>query len=108
MAGDTAVVYGKLDNPDRVVVEGNPARISFLRAENENSAGDDAEEQINGSANILEYLRATDTLIMRGAASLARKDNTVAGEIIEYNVDTDRYAAGGRGGINVQFNPEDD
>jgi lipopolysaccharide transport protein LptA len=108
MAGDTAVVYGDLDNPDRVVLEGNPAKISFLRSADEEPDNSDKEEKIDGTAKFVEYFRATDKLIMRGAASLIRKDSTLASEIIEYNVDTDRYSASGEGGINIQFNPDDD
>lgn len=33
LAGESATVYGKLDNPDKVIVKGNPARISFLRTD---------------------------------------------------------------------------
>ena len=105
MAGDTAVVYGKLDNPDRVVLEGSPARISFLRKEEDDS---DAQEQVDGAANFIEYFRATDKLIMRGTASLVRKDSNLASQLIEYDVDTDRYSASGAGGINIQFNPDDE
>lgn len=108
MAGDTAVVYGKMDNPDRVVVEGSPARISFLRKDDENPDDADAQEKVDGAANFVEYFRATDKLIMRGAASLVRKDSNLASQLIEYDVDTDRYSASGEGGINIQFNPDDE
>jgi lipopolysaccharide transport protein LptA len=108
MAGDTAVVYGKLDNPDRVVVEGSPARVSFLRNEDENPDDVDEQERVDGVANFVEYLRATDKLTMRGAANLIRKDSTLTSQIIEYDVETDRYSASGEGGINIQYNPEDD
>jgi lipopolysaccharide transport protein LptA len=108
LAGETATVYGKLDNPDKVVVEGNPAKISFLRTGEEAGTNDNPEERIEGTASTVEYFRATNKLIMRGAASLTRKDSTLVSEIIEYDVDADRYSAGGEGGINVQFNPDDD
>lgn len=105
LLGDTAVVYGNLDNPDRVVVEGKPARIAFLR-EPEDSA--DTVERVDGEALFVEYFRATDKLVMRGAANLTRKDSTLVSEVIEYDVESDRYSASGEGGISIQFNPEDD
>ena len=108
LLGDTAVVYGKLDNPDRVVVEGKPARISFLRHEEESGGTTDSGERIDGAASFVEYFRATDTLLMRGEASLTREDSTIVSEVIEYDVDADRYSATGKGGIEIQFNPEDD
>jgi lipopolysaccharide transport protein LptA len=111
LEGETATVYGKLDNPDKVIVEGNPAKISFLRADEEAGSSNDSEEpeeRVDGAASIVEYFRATDKLKMRGSASLTRKDSTLVSEVIEYDVDTDRYSAGGEGGINIQFNPDDD
>ena len=106
LSGDKAVVHGKLDDPDRVVVEGKPARVSFLR----DGEGDDSsapDERVDGTAFTVEYFRATDKLKMRGAATLKRKDSTLVSEVIEYDVDTDRYSASGEGGINIQFNPDD-
>ena len=107
LLGDTAVVYGKLDNPDRVVVEGKPAKISFLRDPDDDADTDEPAERIDGAALFVEYFRSTDKLLMRGAASLTRNDGSLVSEVIEYNVDADRYSASGEGGINVQFNPDD-
>jgi lipopolysaccharide transport protein LptA len=108
MSGDSAVVYGKLDNPDKVVVEGNPAKISFLRKDPENSDAPDPTQRVDGMARFVEYFRATDQLIMRGGAQLLREDNKLSSEIIEYDVDKDRYSTSGEGRINVEFNPERD
>lgn len=106
--GDTAVVYGNLDNPDRVVVEGKPARIAFLREATGNSTNAVEEERVDGTATMVEYFRATDKLVMHGAATLTRKDSTLTSEEIEYDVETDRYSAGGSGGINIQFTTDND
>ncbi len=107
LSADTAVVYGKLDNPDRIVVKGKPASISFLRDADDTSVTTDSRERVDGTASVLEYFRATDKLVMRGAAKLTRKDSTLLSEVIEYDADTDRYSASGEGGINIQFTPED-
>jgi lipopolysaccharide transport protein LptA len=108
LVGDSAVVYGKLDDPDKVVVKGSPARISFLREAQEKAGIMEPQERVDGKANIVEYFRATDKLNMRGAASLTRKDSTLVSEIIEYDVDIDRYSASGEGGISVQYSADDD
>ena len=108
MSGDTAVVYGKLDDPDRVIVEGNPATVSFLR-ESEDGTGDaESGERVDGEASVVEYFRSTDKLIMRGSSRLVREDSNLTSEIIEYDVETDRYSAGGEGGINIEYIPDDD
>jgi lipopolysaccharide transport protein LptA len=108
MSGDTAVVYGKLDDPDRVVVEGNPATVSFLRDSEDDASDDDGEERVDGEASFVEYFRSTDKLIMRGSSRLVRQDSNLTSEIIEYDVETDRYSAGGKGGINIEYTPDDD
>ena len=111
VSADTAVVYGKLDDPDRLIVEGKPAKIFILRdTEKSTSASDsnsDSKPNIEGVASTIEYYRTTNTLKMRGLAILTRKDNTLSSEIIEYDIDEDSYSAGGEGGINIQFSPED-
>ncbi|MEP6158734.1 MAG: LptA/OstA family protein [Halieaceae bacterium] len=107
LEGDTAVVYGKLDDPDKVVVEGKPAKISFLRQEDETTATDSSAERIDGSASVVQYFRATDKLTMSGTATLTRKDSTLASDSIEYDVETDRYSASGAAGINIILNTDD-
>lgn len=108
MSGDTAVVYGKLDDPDRVIVEGNPATVSFLRESEDGASDGESGERVDGEASIVEYFRATDKLIMRGSSRLVREDSNLTSEIIEYDVETDRYSAGGEGGINIEYTPDDD
>lgn len=107
LSGDSATVYGNLDNPDRVVVEGKPARIAFLREADENAENAEPPERVDGAASFVEYFRSTDKLVMRGEATLKRKESTLASEVIEYDVDANRYSAGGAGGINIQLNTDD-
>lgn len=106
MTGDTAVVYGKLDDPDRVVVEGNPATVSILRESDAAGGETDPGERVEGEASVVEYLRSTDKLIMNGSAWLVREESKLGSEMIEYDVDTDRYSAGGAGGINFEYTPD--
>ena len=60
LSGDSAVVYGKLDNPDRVVIEGKPAKVAFLRI-NEDSDSPDTPDRVDGTAFFVEYLRANES-----------------------------------------------
>lgn len=109
VSADSAVVYGKLDDPDKLVIEGRPAKIFILRDTKKSAGNSDPESEpnIEGVAFTIEYYRNTNTLKMRGAAILTREDNTLSSEIIEYDIDEDSYSAGGEGGINIQFSPED-
>jgi lipopolysaccharide export system protein LptA len=128
MSSDTATVYGKLDNPDKVVLEGKPAKIYFLRDTNAEPGAEPATEKdeqsaqaglsttrsepdlddVEGSALLIEYMRGSNKLKMTGSASLKRKDNQLSSEVIEYDIDADRYSASGDGGINIQVVPSDD
>lgn len=107
VSADSALVYGKLDDPDKLVVEGKPAKIFILRTTQESAGSSGSEPNIEGTASIIEYYRATNKLKMRGQAVLTREDNTLSSEIIEYDIDEDSYSASGEGGINVQFSPND-
>lgn len=116
LLGDTAVVYGKLDDPDKVVVEGKPARIAFLNIAAQttkaqtsaNAINSDSEERMDGTAFIIEYFRGSDTFKMSGAARLTRKGSSLISEIIEYDFNTNHYSASGEDGIKFLFHTGDD
>jgi lipopolysaccharide transport protein LptA len=107
VSADSAEVYGKLDDPDKLVVKGQPAKIFILRETQDSPGNSDSEPNIEGTASTIEYYRATNKLTLRGQAVLTREDNTLSSEIIEYDIDEDSYSASGEGGINVQFSPND-
>ena len=107
VSADSAVVYGKLDDPEKVQLKGNPARIFFLRAESDTdntiqSAGQ-AGGRTEGTASDIEYLRSTNIVKLSGSATLKRDDDVLVSEKIEYDVDADRYTASGTGGVNIQI-----
>lgn len=107
VSADSALVYGKLDDPDKLVVKGQPAKIFILRESQDSASSSDSETNIEGTASTIEYYRATNKLKMHGQAILTREDNRLSSEIIEYDIDEDSYSASGEGGINVQFSPND-
>ena len=119
VSADSAVVYGKLDDPDKLIVEGRPAKIFILRDTAQSTSSSDSgsisgsgslsdsEPNIEGVASTIEYHRTSNTLTMRGAAILTREDNTLSSELIEYDIDEDNYSASGEGGISVQFSPDE-
>jgi lipopolysaccharide transport protein LptA len=107
LSADSATVYGKLDDPDKLVVEGKPAKIFILRDTEKSTSGSASEPNIEGVASTIEYYRTTNKLKMHGAAVLTREDNTLSSEIIEYDIDEDSYSASGEGGISIHFSPDD-
>ena len=109
VSADSAEVYGKLDDPDKLVVKGKPAKILILREAQDTASNSDSDSEPNveGTASTIEYYRATNKLKLHGQAVLTREDNTLSSEIIEYDIDEDSYSASGEGGINVQFSPSE-
>ena len=107
VSADTAVVYGKLDDPDKVQLNGNPARIFFLRtgSDTDSPTRNDGEpaDRTEGTATDIEYLRSTNVVKLSGSATLKRDEDVLVSEKIEYDVDSDRYTASGTGGVNIQI-----
>jgi lipopolysaccharide transport protein LptA len=116
VSADTAVVYGKLDDPDKVLLHGSPARIFFLRADSDTDSHTDSHTdkatqsggapagRTEGTASDIEYVRSSNIVKLSGSATLKRDDDVLVSENIEYDVDADRYTASGAGGVNILIN----
>lgn len=100
LVSDHATLYGKLDDPETVIVRGSPARILV------NTFSDGVSSTINGHARQIVYQRSSNSIRMEGDASLSRDDHTMNGGEIEYDIDRDHLRAGGRGGVHIRVNPE--
>ena len=98
---ERAVVYGSPDRPDRVYVEGSPAR--FLVKREEVAGGSTVE----ATASVVEYLRALDRLVLSGNAVLMLKDEIIRSANIEYDIGANRYRAGGADGVLIEVSPVD-
>lgn len=95
-----ATVYGSPDKPDRIYLEGSPAQFNVKQT-------DQGQGPINGTAQAVEYLRATNQLLLSGEAVLMMGDETIRSARIEYDISTNRYQAGGDGGVLIQVPPVD-
>ncbi|MGA9574355.1 MAG: LptA/OstA family protein [Lysobacterales bacterium] len=101
LTADVATVYGKPDKPDRVILEGSPARFLVSRA-------DSAElGQIEAAAPVVEYSRADNLLLLSSGATLMLGDEVIRSRHIEYNISTNRYKAGGTDGVLIEVPPVD-
>jgi lipopolysaccharide transport protein LptA len=101
LTSDAATVYGDPDKPDRVVLEGSPARFLVNRSD---SADPD---QIEATAPIVEYSRADDLLLLSNGAALMMGGEVIRSRYIEYNISTNRYKAGGADGVLIEVPPRD-
>src|SRR3546814_9030831 len=89
MQADDATVYGPLENPTRVLITGQPARIWVKNK--------GIERDVMAEANEIEYARNLDVVRLRGNARIVEGGRrSLAGEYFEYDLKTDKVSRGGR------------
>lgn len=89
LAAETAVVYGPLEQPDRVIVTGKPARVWIKRK--------GVERAIAAVADEIEYLRQPEVLYLRGNARVQRGDRvTLEGDHFQYDIAGGEIVRSGR------------
>ena len=101
LSSDQASLYGKLDDPETVVIEGSPAVILL------NTFSGGQVSVITGEARQIVYRRSTNSILMEGEAFLSRDEHSMRGGEIEYEIDTDLLRAGGKGGVHIRVVPDD-
>ena len=99
LESERATVYGKPDRPDKVYLEGSPARFLIKR-----HLGD-GQDSVEASAPKVEYQRATHLLKLSGGAVLKLDGEVIRSSVIEYNINTDRYRAEGVNGVMIEVPP---
>ncbi len=95
LTSEEATVYGSPDKPDRVYLEGSPAQFLVHR--------NDQPDQgpIKAAASVVEYLREANVLILSGGARLELGDEVIRSADIRYDINTNRYQAGGTDGVLI-------
>ena len=96
-----ATVYGSPNRPDRVYLEGSPARFQISRM---NSAD---KGPIEATARVVEYLRVANRLKLSGDAILQMGDEVIRSANIEYDIDTNRFQAGGIDRVEIEVQSVD-
>lgn len=94
---DTARVEGKLGDPARVVVDGNPARIIV------NSDGQ--AEPLEGRSQHLDFDPRGKLVRLEGAATIVKGKESISSEYIRYSLDHKTFEAGTHGRVKVVTAP---
>lgn len=97
----SAVVHGSPNKPDRIYLEGAPAH--FHVSPSDESGG----EPVEAIAPVVEYRRDTRTLLLSGGALLRLGEESLRSTYIEYDIDANRYRAGGDDGVLMEVPPID-
>ncbi len=95
-----ATVSGQPSRPDRVYLQGSPARFVIERV----SAGE-SQDRIEATAPSIEYVRATNSLSLSGGATLRLNDEIIRSGAIEFDLSSDRYRSLGIGGVSIEVPP---
>jgi lipopolysaccharide transport protein LptA len=98
---DRASVYGKLDNPDRLVMEGSPTHLSLSQTQG------DRVETVQAQAKQIIFERGSGLMRLNGDARLAQGDNVLFSEHIEYDIRNDRFQTLGHTGVEIDTHPQD-
>ena len=102
LSSDHATLYGKLDDPETVVISGSPAQILL------DTISRGQATIINGHAERIVYQRRSNSIRMEGNAFISRNGHSMSGGEIEYNIETDHLSAGGDGGVHIEVKPDKD
>lgn len=91
VTADDAEVHGPVENPERVIVTGAPARISF---DNEGST-------ITGQGGRIVYRYRDEVIELYENAVLEGRDVSVASSAIVYDLENERLRSSGSDGVEV-------
>ncbi len=96
LEGDQATVYGPIEQPNRVVLKGRPARIWIRRH--------GRDRDVSAEANEIDYLPDEHKLRLQGNVRLAESSGRhVSSDGFEYDLETDKMKS--IGPIRIQAQP---
>lgn len=116
--GNVIVTQGTLKiSADRVVVTRDPQGNQTLQATgkrvNFRQKTDNKDEWIEGQGSRLDYNSVSHQAVLTGAARIKRGEDLVAGEVINYNTETEMYqvnggapGTAGKGRVTVILQPK--
>jgi len=90
MHADTVTIYRILEEADKIVGEGAPARLE--------QQPDPDKSPVEARADVIEYYKDEERVQLTGNAVIEQDGSTVTGEIIEYFIADERVRATGVGG----------
>jgi lipopolysaccharide transport protein LptA len=100
LTADRATVHGPLENPDWLVLQGSPARMSLFHTQN------NRVQPIQAEAEEIAYEREAALMRLRGSARLAEGDNVLLSHDIEYDIKTDRFNTQGKTSVQINVHPK--
>ncbi len=100
LTADLATVYGKLNDPKRVVADGSPVHFSYQHSE------DGRPSITKGEGQHLEYEKEHNLLKLSGDARIATDHRLIQSSEIQYDLETQKLEAGGAEGVHITIEPD--
>ncbi|GMR17135.1 MAG: hypothetical protein BMS9Abin32_193 [Gammaproteobacteria bacterium] len=100
VSADEATVYGKLDDPQRVVADGSPVQFFFQDP-------DDAGSTTQGQGEHLQFEVDAQLLTLTGDALLSNGGRVMRSGEIRFDLEQQKLAADGPEGVHVTVDPAD-
>lgn len=97
VSADKAVLYGPLDNPDKVIAQGNPARIVVRKT--------NGEGEVVGVGSRIEYRHLNNVIELTGEATVTDADNIMTSSVLSYDLTAERIIASGPEGVKMTLDP---
>jgi lipopolysaccharide transport protein LptA len=98
VVADAATLEGSIDNPNKVIVEGSPARIRIILK--------NRDDDLEGKSTRIEYDRARDTLSLAGGAQLDESGQSVTSGTIEYKLGSRVFRTAGGERVRIVLDPK--
>jgi len=97
ISADRARVEGRLEDPDLITVDGDPARIVVDAA--------NSTEPVEGHCQHLEFEPRDQKLHLQGEAMVVKGEQSISSETIEYLLQRNNFTAGSVGRVKVVTKP---
>lgn len=97
ITADRARVEGRLEDPDLITVDGDPARIVVDAA--------NSTEPVEGHCQHLEFEPRDQKLHLQGEAMVVKGEQSISSETIQYLLQRNNFTAGSVGRVKVVTKP---
>ena len=99
LTADSAQVYGPVEDPERLVIQGAPARVSLTRRNG---------ERASGTGQRITYWRHRDLVEVHGGATFQAGELAMSGSKLIYDLDAERLRSAGNGGVTLVVREDED
>jgi lipopolysaccharide transport protein LptA len=95
LKADRVTVYGKMEDPERIVADGSPVHFTYSRS------ASDGDLQTRGEGQHLEFICGSGLISLSGGATLTGDRQIMRSSEIRYDLERQKLEAGGPDGVQI-------